>query len=125
MAAGVNTTLFKLGAFCSAAHLRVSEACSTPTTCGHVGPEMFGLFTSFSIVIDGIVGGMGTILGPALGAYFLTLLGKLLREIETYRLLIYSAVVILCVLVFPRGLWGLGRALRRRVWPPADEGGVR
>jgi branched-chain amino acid transport system permease protein len=63
----------------------------------------------------GIVGGMGTILGPALGAYFLTLLGESLREVETYRILIYSSVMILCVMLFPRGLWGLGEVLRQLV----------
>ena len=64
-------------------------------------------------VIMGIVGGTGTIIGPAVGAYFLILLGESLREIETFRILIYSAVMILCVMLFPRGLWGLGEALGR------------
>jgi branched-chain amino acid transport system permease protein len=113
MAAGVNTTRFKLGAFVLGAALAGLGGVLYAYHLRHVGPEIFGLFTSFSIVIMGIVGGMGTILGPALGAYFLTLLGESLREIETYRLLIYSAVMILCVMLFPRGLWSLGSALRR------------
>ena len=125
MAAGVNTTRFKLGAFVLGGAFAGLGGVLYAYHLRHVGPEMFGLFTSFSIVIMGIVGGMGTVLGPALGAYFLTLLGELLREIETYRLLIYSAVMILCVLLFPRGLWGLGRALRRRERRSANEGGAR
>jgi branched-chain amino acid transport system permease protein len=113
MAAGVNTTRFKLGAFVLGAALAGLGGVLYAYHLRHVGPEVFGLFTSFSIVIMGIVGGMGTILGPAIGAYFLTLLGESLREIETYRLLIYSAVMILCVMLFPRGLWSLGQALAR------------
>ena len=112
MAAGVNTTRFKLGAFVLGAGLAGLGGVLYAYHLRHVGPEIFGLFTSFSIVIMGIVGGMGTILGPALGAYFLMLLGESLREIETYRLLIYSAVMILCVMLFPQGLWSLGRTLR-------------
>lgn len=113
MAAGVNTTRFKLAAFVLGAGLAGLGGVLYAYHIRHVGPEIFGLFTSFSIVIMGIVGGMGTILGPALGAYFLTLLGESLRGVETYRQLIYSAVMILCVMLFPQGLWGLGRALRR------------
>jgi branched-chain amino acid transport system permease protein len=68
----------------------------------------------------GIVGGMGTILGPAIGAYFLTLLGESLREVETYRILIYSSVLIACVMLFPQGLWGLGGWLRRLAPGPSS-----
>ena len=108
MAAGVNTTRFKLGAFVLGAALAGLGGVLYAYHLRHVGPEIFGLFTSFSIVIMGIVGGMGTILGPALGAYFLILLGESLREIETFRILIYSSVMIACVMIFPNGLWGLG-----------------
>lgn len=125
MAAGVNTTRFKLGAFVLGAGLAGLGGVLYAYHLRHVGPEIFGLFTSFSIVIMGIVGGMGTILGPALGAYFLTLLGESLREVETYRLLIYSAVMILCVMLFPQGLWSLGGALRRLAPGAAAARGAR
>jgi len=125
MAAGVNTTRFKLGAFVLGAGLAGLGGVLYAYHLRHVGPEVFGLFTSFSIVIMGIVGGMGTILGPALGAYFLTLLGESLREVETYRLLIYSAVMILCVMLFPQGLWSLGGALRRLAPGSAPARGAR
>ena len=125
MAAGVNATRFKLGAFVLGAALAGLGGVLYAYHLRHVGPETFGLFTSFSIVIMGIVGGMGTILGPVLGAYFLTLLGESLREVETYRLMIYSAVMILCVMLFPQGLWGLGGALRRLASRPAAVEGAR
>jgi len=125
MAAGVNTTRFKLGAFVLGAGLAGLGGVLYAYHLRHVGPEIFGLFTSFSIVIMGIVGGMGTILGPALGAYFLTLLGESLREVETYRLLIYSAVMILCVMFLPQGLWSLGGALRRLAPGSAPARGAR
>jgi branched-chain amino acid transport system permease protein len=123
MAAGIDTTRFKLGAFVLGAAFAGLGGVLYAYHLRHVGPETFSLFTSFSIVIMGIVGGMGTIVGPAIGAYFLTLLGESLREIETFRILIYSAVLILCVMLFPKGLWGLAIALRDLVWKPAERGG--
>lgn len=113
MAAGVNTTRYKLGAFVLGATLAGLGGVLYAYHLRHVGPEIFGLFASFQIVIMGVVGGAGTIIGPAIGAYFLTLLGESLREVETFRILIYSAVLILCVMLFPRGLWGLGALLGR------------
>jgi branched-chain amino acid transport system permease protein len=125
MAAGVNTTRFKLGAFVLGAAFAGLGGVLYAYHLRHVGPEIFTLFTSFSIVIMGIVGGMGTILGPVIGAYFLTLLGESLREVETYRILIYSMVLILCVMLFPRGLWGLGGMLRAWATRSAPSGGAR
>jgi branched-chain amino acid transport system permease protein len=125
MAAGVNTTRFKLGAFVLGAVFAGLGGVLYAYHLRHVGPETFGLFTSFTIVIMGIVGGMGTIVGPAIGAYLLTLLGESLREIETYRVLIYSAVLIVCVMLFPRGLWGLVSALGRFGPQSFSAGGVR
>lgn len=122
MAAGINATRFKLGAFVLGAAFAGLGGVFYAYHLRHVGPETFSLFTSFSIVIMGIVGGMGTILGPAIGAYFLTLLGESLREIETFRILIYSAVLVLCVMLFPRGLWGLGSALLGLFSKPAAKG---
>jgi branched-chain amino acid transport system permease protein len=120
MAAGVNATHYKLGAFVLGAALAGLGGVLYAYHLRHVGPEIFGLFTSFSIVMMGIVGGMGTILGPALGAYFLILLGESLREVETYRILIYSSVMIVCIMLFPSGLWGIGASLHRLVsgWRP-------
>jgi branched-chain amino acid transport system permease protein len=120
MAAGIDTTRFKLGAFVLGAGFAGLGGVLYAYHLRHVGPETFSLFTSFSIVIMGIVGGMGTVVGPAIGAYFLTLLGESLREIETFRILIYSAVLILCVMLFPKGLWGLAVALRGLVSRPAE-----
>jgi len=123
MAAGINTTRFKLGAFVLGAAFAGLGGVLYAYHLRHVGPETFSLFTSFSIVIMGIVGGMGTIFGPAIGACFLTLLGESLREIETFRILIYSAVLILCVMLFPKGLWGLRNALRGFIRKPVASGG--
>jgi branched-chain amino acid transport system permease protein len=115
MAAGINVAQFKLGAFILGAALAGLGGVLYGYHLRHVSPEIFSLFSSFAIVIMGVVGGMGTIIGPAIAAYFLTLLGESLREIETYRVLIYSAVLILCVLFFPRGLWGIGRSLHEMI----------
>lgn len=120
MAAGIDVAWFKLGAFALGAGLAGLGGVLYGYHLRHVSPEVFGLFSSFAIVIMGVVGGMGTIVGPAIAAFFLTFLSESLREVETYRVLIYSMVLILCVLFFPRGLLGIGRSLYLLLFKTGD-----
>jgi branched-chain amino acid transport system permease protein len=61
-----------------------------------------------------IVGGMGTMIGPVIGAVVLTFLPELLRSIGELRLLVYGLALTLVVLFMPGGLVQLGAALRRK-----------
>ena len=79
----------------------------------HVGPGVFAMSQSMNIVIMGIVGGMGTIVGPALGGYLLTIVGQLLRSTHQLQDIIYSLILILVVLLFPSGLAGAGKLFKK------------
>ena len=54
-----------------------------------------------------IFGGMGSIIGPIIGAYLLTLVNESLRFMGEFRLLIYSSAVVLVILFAPKGLLDL------------------
>ena len=54
-----------------------------------------------------VVGGMGRFPGAVIGAFIATFLSELLRPLETYRMLIFGALVILLVIFMPRGISGL------------------
>lgn len=65
-----------------------------------------------------LVGGLGTLSGPLIGALILTVAIELLRDLEDYRLLVYGAIIILIVMFLPKGLVTLGDfASRRRPSP--------
>jgi len=77
---------------------------------GILTPDVMGSNVMFSVLIMGLFGGIGTLLGPVLGAFILTFLAESLRGLENYRFLIYGLVIIFTVLFLPRGLaGGLGR----------------
>jgi branched-chain amino acid transport system permease protein len=61
-----------------------------------------------------IVGGMGTMIGPVIGAVVLTFLPELLRSIGELRLLVYGVALTLVVLFMPGGLVQAGAALRAK-----------
>ena len=78
---------------------------------GHIGPEVFGMIGSFDIVIMGVVGGPGTILGPALGGFIIPILLEGMRAVGEYRNIIYAAVLVAVVMFMPKGAGGVVSAL--------------
>jgi branched-chain amino acid transport system permease protein len=76
-----------------------------------------------------VIGGVGTILGPVLGAVVFVLLRQyLLASYPQLYLGLYGALLIFIILFEPLGLSGLigrlARLVRRRWGAPAAAGGV-
>ena len=72
-----------------------------------------------------IVGGMGTLIGPVVGAILLTVLPELLRGVGDLRLIVYGVSITLVVLFMPGGIVQAVRLMaallrRRFAGPPAD-----
>jgi branched-chain amino acid transport system permease protein len=51
-----------------------------------------------------ILGGKGTLVGPALGAVLFTFLPELLREASQWRMVIFATILIVAALFMPRGI---------------------
>ncbi|HXO89522.1 MAG TPA: hypothetical protein VN849_01905 [Stellaceae bacterium] len=60
-----------------------------------------------------VLGGMGTLLGPAIGAFVLVLLQDFISGLTTHWLLPMGLFVIAVVLALPDGIAGLQHALQR------------
>ncbi len=72
-----------------------------------ITPDLFGIAYTIQIMAMSMFGGKGTLLGPLAGAAALIFMGESFRFLENYRLLIYGALMIATVMVFPEGLVGL------------------
>jgi branched-chain amino acid transport system permease protein len=76
----------------------------------------FGPTTSVEALLGAIVGGMGTLWGPVLGALALQVLSELTRNLfgalPGINMVIYGAVLVLIVMFMPRGIAGLGHSVR-------------
>jgi branched-chain amino acid transport system permease protein len=77
--------------------------------------DMFGFDRSISWVLMGVIGGIGTIAGPALGAIIFVLVRQfLIASYPQLYLGLYGVLLVLVILFEPLGLTGLGlRAARR------------
>jgi branched-chain amino acid transport system permease protein len=76
----------------------------------------FGPHVSVEALVGAIVGGMGTLWGPLLGALVLHTLSEATRnlfgQLPGLNMVIYGTVLVLIVMFLPRGLSGLGRSVR-------------
>jgi branched-chain amino acid transport system permease protein len=109
-AVGLNTTRYKIVAFVVGAFF----AGVAGGLYGHfkltITPTGFDFTKSIEIVVMVILGGMGNTPGVILAAILLTLLPEFLRSVDEYRMVIYSLLLIVLMLVRPKGLFNFDYA---------------
>jgi branched-chain amino acid transport system permease protein len=71
-----------------------------------ISPGDFGFPVSISMLSMIVLGGMGTLWGPVLGAVILGVLPELFRRIADYRMFLYSLLLLLMIRFQPGGLLG-------------------
>ncbi|HYX91751.1 MAG TPA: branched-chain amino acid ABC transporter permease [Myxococcaceae bacterium] len=71
-------------------------------------------YRSGEVVLMTLLGGMGTVLGPSVGALLVVTLENYLGETGSWVTVITGAVFVACVLAFRRGIVGEIRALVKR-----------
>jgi branched-chain amino acid transport system permease protein len=73
-------------------------------------PVTFGVGTSIEIFLRPIVGGMGTVYGPIIGALVLGPLGEVTRGMlggyHGVHLMIYGAILVGVIIFLPKGIYG-------------------
>ena len=101
---GINRALWKAFAFGVGAAIAGLAGCFYPGFVGTLVPDAFNFVESFTMMAMVIVGGMGTMVGPVVGAIVLTFLPELLRGFGELRLMIYGLALTLVVLFMPGGI---------------------
>ena len=101
---GVKSALWKAFAFSLGAGIAALAGCFYPGFVGTLVPDAFNIIESFTMMAMVIVGGMGTMIGPVIGAVVLTFLPELLRGFGELRLMIYGIALTLVVLFMPGGI---------------------
>jgi branched-chain amino acid transport system permease protein len=117
--AGVSATLLQDAMlFCSGAVVGVTGGLYASYFSFIEPNDMFGFDRSISFVLMGVIGGLGTVLGPALGAVVFVLTSQLLlASYPQLYLGLYGVLLILIILFEPLGLTGLGLRLLGRARP--------
>ncbi len=111
---GINCQKWKVFAFAIGSSIAGAAGCFYASFVGTLVPDAFFITESFTILAMVIVGGMGTLIGPVIGAILLTVLPELLRGIGDLRLIVYGLAVTLVVLFMPGGIVQAARLMVRR-----------
>ncbi len=116
-ALGVNVFRVKLGAIAISGALMAGGGAFYVQYFRYIDPQLaYGPSISIEALLAAIVGGMGTVFGPLLGAAVLQLLGEATRSLMAgapgMNLIVYGVLLVAIVMFMPRGIAGsFGRRL--------------
>jgi branched-chain amino acid transport system permease protein len=128
-ALGVDTTAVKLAAMTISAAITAAGGCFYAQYFLFVDAGIaYGPWISIEALLAPIIGGIGTVFGPLLGALVVKTLGELTKlvtgDAPGLDLAIYGSVLILVVAFAPRGLVGMFADFRdwfRNLWKPEPD----
>ncbi|MBR9982672.1 MAG: branched-chain amino acid ABC transporter permease [Desulfatitalea sp.] len=103
-AAGINTILYKLMAFCLSGFFAGIAGGLYAHFMRIAGPSTLEVHMSFQVVIFSVFGGIATIWGPVGAVFILVPLLEFFRLWPEFRTLLFAFVVILILLYMPGGL---------------------
>jgi branched-chain amino acid transport system permease protein len=112
-AMGVPTTKFKVTAFVTAAFFAGLGGGLYAHLRSTISPEGFNFLKSIDIVVIVILGGMGSTLGVIVAAIVLTVLNERLRDFEQYRMIVFSLLLIVMMILRPQGLLPAGLFMKK------------
>jgi len=117
-ALGINPTRFKLVSLILSAFLTGLLGGFFAPYQGYIDPDVVFSIPDISIamIVVAVLGGMGNLWGPPVGAIIVVVLSEILRaNLGEAHLLVYAALIIVIVIFLPEGLVGwLARLLARR-----------
>jgi len=111
---GINTSFYKVLAFSISAGLAGMAGSLFAHFFRLLHPSTFSWMISEMIVIMALVGGVGTLIGPMIGAGVVTFFLELMRFAPELRFVIWSVMLILVLLIEPKGLMGIIRRIQNR-----------
>jgi len=105
-AMGINTTRYKVFAFVLGAFFAGVAGGLQAHYLQYLHTNSFTFLRSIEIVVFVILGGGGSITGSVISASVLTILPEVLRVAQSWRMVIYSALLVIMMLTRPQGLMG-------------------
>jgi branched-chain amino acid transport system permease protein len=108
-ALGFATFRYKLACFVLAGALAGLAGYFDAAQFGFVNPDLFGWRLAGEVLMMVLLGGMGTLYGPILGAFALVLMEDFLIGATKHWLMPMGLFIIVAVLLLPRGVGGLLR----------------
>lgn len=101
---GLNLTNYKLFAFGIGAFFGGLAGGIYAGMINFIAPENFGYGLSVIVISMIILGGLDSIPGAIVGAFFLTIFPEKFRAFEDYRIMFYGFIIVFCLLFMREGV---------------------
>jgi len=116
-AMGVDIARYKLLVFVVSAAFSAVAGVLYAHYLTFIAPSSFGFMFSVEMIVMVVLGGMVSVPGAIVGAFFVTVLPEFLRAFENIEVLLFGAILVLCMMFLPDGMaggwnriWRWGRA---------------
>lgn len=116
---GINVPVYKMIAFVIGALLAGYAGALETHINFFVDPTEYSVTRAIQILTFAVAGGTTNVIGPIVGALFLTSLPEIIRQASAYRDVVNGVILILVIIFRPQGIVGGGgfALIRPRWWP--------
>lgn len=114
-ALGIDTGRVKVTAFAIGAAFAGVAGAFFASYISFISPDTFVFSDSLIMLCMVVLGGMGSMVGTALGAIILIVAPEALRFMQDWRLVLYGVLLTAMMIYRPSGLWGLERRARNEI----------
>jgi len=104
MSLGINISRYKLAAFAMAAFYAGLAGSFYAHMEGYIHPDQFQFMDSVYILAMAVLGGLGSLKGSIIGAFIITFLKEILRDFQSWQMVIFGVVLIMIINFRPRGI---------------------
>lgn len=99
---GTKVAIYMIGAFIAGtAGAFYAHYLNVLTPTAVLGTAMMTQFVAMSLL-----GGLGTIVGPVVGSFSITIGLEVLRNADDYRMIVYALLIIVTIIFLRNGIWG-------------------
>ena len=103
---GINLTAYKVFAFALSAFFAGVAGAVYAGLQGSLFPKSFDFMASITVLVMVVLGGMGSMTGSIIAATVLTALPLIMQSFNSFRMVVYSLLLIMVMIFKPSGLLG-------------------
>lgn len=104
--AGLRPERLKVIAFAVGCGIQGAAGSLFAHTTTYLSLDSFSMQVSLNVLLMILLGGIGSMYGPLLGALVIVEIPEVLRFIQSYATLVYACLVLVAIVLFPLGLAG-------------------
>ena len=101
---GINTVWLKIAIFFASSLMMGLAGGLYSHSTNYISPDISGILASFVLVLMLVLGGIGTLWGPLVGACVLTIVPQMLSDFQKYHLLVLGVILLIAITQMPKGL---------------------